>query len=216
MSRNVIKYLAKELKYSVSGMSMLIKILFIMECIVISMYSLASAHIPDEGADKQFIVFLGLSISLFTDKDNWGKDVFRMLPLSKEEYQWILILEGISKQFIMSLVVALCTFPAVIIKRDFRSMVIVFVVLLAGGLWARHIGGSGSFAEYLSGIKTGKQWLYVIMYWVVSFLYLGIAAFSMMTEMDVCLNALLSLLFIFILFTGVAIVKKHYMQHSGL
>ncbi|MDE7424299.1 MAG: hypothetical protein K2N51_11535 [Lachnospiraceae bacterium] len=212
MGRNIIKYLAKEIKYNLIGMNMLIKIIFIIECIAISIYSLGAAQISDEGLENQYIIFIAITISTLNEQYNFGKDVFRMLPLSKEEYQWILILEGIPQQFIMSLVVALFTFPAVIIKRDFSDMVILFVVLLTAGLWIKHIDGISNVFKYLSVTKSGKRWLYIIMEWMVSFLYLGVAVFSMMTEMNAYLSVLLSLLFIFIILTGVAIIRKHYMQ----
>lgn len=209
MSKNIIKYMIKETKYDLTNMDMPTRILFIIGCIVVSGYFFIHRGFLDEGHINLAYVFISMAAGFTNSQYNFGRDAYKMLPFSREEYQWILILEGVPLQFIISAVAALFTFPAILVQRDLNITVKCFVCMLSVGLWLRHIGWINRFFEYFSITKHSKRWSYTIKEWIISFLYLGVFIFNIKTERNVYLSALLSLLFIFIILAVVGVIRKH-------
>lgn len=212
MSKNIMKYMIKETKYDLTGMDMPTRVLFIIGCIVVSGYFFIHRGILDEGDINLTYVFISMTAGFANGQYNFGRDAYRMLPFSREEYQWILILEGVPLQFIMSAVAALFTFPAIVMQRDLNIMVKCFVCMLSVGLWLRHIGWINRFFGFFPITKHSKRWSYIIMDWIISFLYIGVFIFNIVTERNVYLSALLSLLFIFIILAVAGIIRKHWLN----
>lgn len=212
MNKNIIKYLIKELKYEFISKDIGDKSFFIIGCIILFGASSLFGGNWHSGHAGLFFMMIN-NIVAFTNKPySFGEDAYRLLPLNPKEYRWMFILEGIPFQFIVSGIVALFTFPSVLIQGSLGIMVQCYVCVLSMGLWFRQHDWLSRFSRVTQKTKHFKRWIYVIMEMFVGFLYMGVFLFNIVTEINVYLTALLSLAAIFVILSAVGLIRNFWID----
>lgn len=207
-----MKYMIKEVKYEFISKDVMDKVFFIIGCIILFGVSLLFNENWHSGHIGLYYMLIN-SIITFTNKPySFGEDAYRLLPFSQKEYHWMFILEGIPFQFIVSAIVSLFALPSLLIQGNLGITVQCFVCVLSMGLWFRQCDWLSRFSRVTQKTKHFKRWVYVITEMIVSFLYMGIFIFNLVTEMNIYFSALLSIISIFIILAAVGLIRNYWID----
>lgn len=212
MSKKFFHYMIQETKYNVISMDMITKIFFAIGCILVGGIFVLNKGVLDVGTKPLFFGLMGFVAGFANNQYNFGEDAFRMLPLSRKEYQWMLIVERVAFQFIMSGIASLFTLPAVLVQGDFIITVKFFVCVLSMGLWLRHTGWINHFFQCFQIRKRSKMWIHIILEWIMSLFYMAVFVFMMGVETNVYLSAILLVLSVFVILVVTGIIRNYWMN----